>query len=259
MPYNKKIPNEKNIKFFTCEHYESNCQLKTNCCNKTFDCRRCHDAVSDHLFNRFSLSEIICKKCHVSQQPSNKCENCEIVFALYFCAVCCLWSSSETYHCEGCNLCKKGDRNETFHCEKCNACLPLSLKDKHVHIENLLESSCLICGEYLSWCSKRIAMLKCSHIMHEECLGLLRRECSNCPICKGSMANHEKIHEKIQKVLKIFKGTKYDGDIGQGRIECFDCYSLSEKVLHNCFNFCEYCFSYNTRIVESSSIELSDY
>ena len=59
---------QQNIKY-GCKHYNRNCKFFTNCCNKIFDCRLCHDEYfennapmeliesSDHDFAEY-LSEL---------------------------------------------------------------------------------------------------------------------------------------------------------------------------------------------------------
>jgi hypothetical protein len=57
----------------TCVHYERNCNVVAPCCNRVFGCRVCHDELSSSghsPMNRFSIREVVCKKC-TTRQPAS--------------------------------------------------------------------------------------------------------------------------------------------------------------------------------------------
>ena len=57
----------------SCVHYERNCMVVAPCCNGIFGCRVCHDELSPsgHTpLDRFSIREVVCKKCNTRQPTS---------------------------------------------------------------------------------------------------------------------------------------------------------------------------------------------
>ena len=79
-----------------------------------FSCRLCHDdIISTHKFDRYNVNKIQCKKCNTEQDVSNECINCKIKFGVYYCNICHLYENENTeiYHCDKCNICRKGKRN----------------------------------------------------------------------------------------------------------------------------------------------------
>jgi hypothetical protein len=57
----------------TCVHYERNCSIVAQCCNRVFGCRVCHDELSPsgHApLDRFGIREVVCKKCNTRQPTS---------------------------------------------------------------------------------------------------------------------------------------------------------------------------------------------
>lgn len=56
----------------TCVHYERNCNIVAPCCNRVYGCRVCHDELSQTghpQLNRFTIREVVCKKCN-QRQPA---------------------------------------------------------------------------------------------------------------------------------------------------------------------------------------------
>jgi len=94
-----------------CVHYQRNCALVAPCCDRTFVCRLCHDAETDHKLDRYSVQEVVCMACGIRQGVSKQCTNCGIVMAKYFCEICRLYDNSsdkKIYHCPFCNICRLG-------------------------------------------------------------------------------------------------------------------------------------------------------
>lgn len=57
----------------TCVHYERNCNIVAQCCDRVFGCRVCHDELSPsgHApLDRFGIREVVCKKCNTRQATS---------------------------------------------------------------------------------------------------------------------------------------------------------------------------------------------
>ena len=115
----------------TCNHYARQCSSYCNICKQYFNCRLCHDQIiSDHNMNRFDIHKIICKICHYTQYPSQKCYFCKLKFSDFFCNVCSLWTNDKSvWHCNKCGICRKGGKENFFHCDTCNLCLVNSKKN----------------------------------------------------------------------------------------------------------------------------------
>ncbi|KAF9102734.1 hypothetical protein BGX27_010867 [Mortierella sp. AM989] len=77
----KKTYYDEDQKILGCEHYMRGCKLKANCCGKWFNCRFCHDDVSDHMIVRIGKGlgrdYFHCKKCNICMniqlQNNHKC------------------------------------------------------------------------------------------------------------------------------------------------------------------------------------------
>lgn len=231
---------------YSCKHYKRNCLIKTSCCKKEFNCHLCHDEVSKHIFKRFLLKQIRCKLCFYLQSPSKKCKKCLIIFSRYFCKICYLWTNNKIYHCKECGVCKIGLKNNNFHCSICNTCMPISLLNNHKHIENIMDSNCIICSENMFNSIINVSMLSCGHTMHEKCLEIYSNISSLCPICKKTIGNFNNIHKRIKEVLKIYKGTKFNKKGIKGIIKCLDCNLFTYLTINHVFNRCGDCKSYNT-------------
>jgi hypothetical protein len=40
------------VKSFGCFHYSTDAKIMASCCDDLFNCRFCHDAIKDHVFDR---------------------------------------------------------------------------------------------------------------------------------------------------------------------------------------------------------------
>lgn len=175
-----------------CDHYIKNCSLVTDCCNKIFSCRKCHDENSDHVLNYKEINIVICNNCTVEQLVTNHCCNCGIQFGEYYCARCksyaAITPNNQYYHCDQCDMCLTGIKENTYHCDQCNFCLLVSMKNNHKCIENLKQELCTVCmGILVS--DKFMKISSCDHFIHNECMTkLLTNNISKCPLCRTTIA-----------------------------------------------------------------------
>lgn len=58
------------------------------CCKKFYTCRLCHNENENHEIDRYKIKTVKCLKCGEVQSISNKCTNCHIQFARYYCDYC---------------------------------------------------------------------------------------------------------------------------------------------------------------------------
>ena len=95
-----------------CEHYLRGCFIKTDCCQKYYNCRVCHDENENHELDRITIKTIKCKKCQTEQRINKKCIKCNFIFGFYYCKICNLldYVNKNQYHCEECGICWKGSR-----------------------------------------------------------------------------------------------------------------------------------------------------
>lgn len=117
------------LQILGCKHYQRKALLVSPCCNTEFVCRICHDeAIQDHKFDRYRVTEMRCMECGTRQPVSNKCGHCGIEMAKYYCNICHLFdddSSRPIYHCPFCNFCRR-------------VSFPIDHDEYHYNIEILL-------------------------------------------------------------------------------------------------------------------------
>tara|TARA_B110000114_G_C14976886_1_gene350866 strand:- start:81 stop:920 length:840 start_codon:yes stop_codon:yes gene_type:complete len=245
---NYNIDTETNEKI-ECTHYNNNCNLYCNICMDYFSCRLCHDNnVSSHNFNRYSVNKIQCKKCKLEQDVSNECINCKIKFGVYYCNICHLYENEniEIYHCEKCNICRKGKKELFKHCDKCNGCINISIVNNHKCINKSVESNCPICMESIFYSVKQITSMKCGHYIHLECLQDYSKSNYKCPLCLVSLCDMTEQWEKIDNYLLLnLIPDEYKKKVN---IVCYDCKKHSESDFHFDYIKCLQCNSYNTTI-----------
>tara|TARA_B100001094_G_C18106023_1_gene758408 strand:- start:409 stop:1257 length:849 start_codon:yes stop_codon:yes gene_type:complete len=238
-------------KILICNHYERECIIVAPCCQRYFPCRLCHDENSDHKINRFDIKEIICKKCNIRQNVSNKCINCDIIFGKYYCKICNLWlndKNNPTFHCNDCGICRKGKKEDFFHCKKCNICLSIKLKEEHICVDNTGNSNCPCCHNYLFNSITDISVLKCGHIMHKECLSKYLKYNFNCPICKKGIVDLTEHWKQIDKYMETQQlPEEYKNKVS--KIICNDCNIKSEVPYHFFYHKCIKCNGYNTSVL----------
>jgi RING finger and CHY zinc finger domain-containing protein 1 len=235
-----------------CKHYNRNCKLLANCCNKVFECRICHDEYYEnrkdyHILNRHKIEEIVCNICNTKQSISKKCIKCNIIFGLYFCSICNLYDndiSKKQYHCDKCMICRVGGRNNFYHCDKCNSCISINMKNNHTCINNTFHNECPICLEDIFNSIKQVTIMKCGHTIHQKCFIELVKSNIRCPLCNKSVIDTTLYNTYIENEINMTpmpEEYKYNVDI-----LCNDCNKLSNTKFHIIGHKCEYCDSYNT-------------
>ena len=243
-----KEKNEK-IKEKKCNHYNNNCKLYCNICMDYYSCRLCHDELIDsHKFDRYNVNKIKCKKCEMEQNVSNECIKCNIKFGNYYCNICNLYENENTeiYHCDKCNICRKGKKELFKHCDKCNGCISINIFDTHNCINKSVESNCPICMESIFYSVKQITFMKCGHYIHLECLQDYSKSNYKCPLCLVSLCDMSEQWEKIDNYLLLNPiPDEYKKKVN---IVCYDCKKHSKSDFHFDYIKCLECNSYNTTI-----------
>lgn len=181
-----------------CDHYVKNCDIVARCCNHVFACRMCHDAVSDHgPIGRYRVKEVVCKECNTRQIRSNKCVECAIVFAEYYCDICNIWmdKAKEPFHCKKCGFCRLGGEANFRHCNDCNNCVSIETYLTHECKNKKKNACCPVCMEDLEmgididvnsdlYSSELAATtLACGHGVHSRCFKNLKAAFYSCAIC----------------------------------------------------------------------------
>jgi uncharacterized CHY-type Zn-finger protein len=175
-----------------CSHYNNNIMIYATCCNKYFDCYKCHNEKSTHKIFSHNLTKIKCLSCNHDNKFSsntNSCDNCKVHFSKYYCKTCCVWDNRMTYHCHKCNVCKYGNKNDSFHCNNCNLCIKNTAKDRHKCNLTNKDDDCSICLEKLfpktNNKNNQITFLNCGHILHFNCYHkMISLNKINCPLCR---------------------------------------------------------------------------
>lgn len=240
-----------------CNHYQRACKLRAECCGLWFSCRFCHDEMSDHEIDRFATKAMLCMYCSTAQPVGQNCCNCQKQIARYFCSICKLWDNDHSkpiYHCDKCNLCRTGLQKDYFHCDKCNACLDISLFNNHKCIERTLECDCPICHEYLFTSVAPVIFMPCSHAIHYKCHEELTRTSYQCPLCWKSLGNMKHLYSAIDEMLAEHKMPEEYANL-ISTILCNDCEMKSDTSYHFLYHKCQYCASYNTKVLRTTSAE----
>ncbi len=171
---------------YGCFHYNRYCEIYTECCNKYYICRLCHDYDQTHQLDRYKINQIRCLICNTKQNITNKCIQCNITFGEYYCNICHLYDNNQQikniYHCNKCNICRIGKKENYFHCDKCVGCINIINKDTHLCIENNLLDNCVICLDNKFNSRTPISILKCGHSFHLKCLEQIKKLI--CPLCR---------------------------------------------------------------------------
>lgn len=253
---NSSISNIKIIK--KCNHLNNNVQVYAECCKKYYDCHLCHNEVNDHRLIKYTIKKVKCTNCSTENCISDNCRNCKIKFGENNCRTCNIWcNKTKFFHCYKCKFCGIGNKEDFFHCDSCNICVSSNTKNKHVcnnKIANQKEEVCPICLLSIFFPLKKAVLLKCNHLIHEDCLNeLIKNTDQNkkipcCTLCKKSVVVYQNYEEKFDKIknecmlLNYYKGWK-------AQISCNDCSKRSTTKYHNIYNKCEECKSYNTTIL----------
>jgi len=254
-----------NIK--TCKHYKNNLKIYTKCCNKYYDCIKCHNKNESHILDSNNINTIKCIKCNTDNELNdnynNKCVNCETLFGTYHCLECKIWSNNIkiAFHCNGCKSCKLGDKKDFYHCDNCNLCLSVSTKDTHKCSNSKYEinKECPICLEKIYNLKDIILLLKCHHSIHEKCYIKLIKNTSynkipSCALCKKSLNNALKYENKFD-ILKseIIIHDHYKN--WKSNILCNDCNCKNSIKYHSHYHKCIDCNSYNTSVLDTIKSE----
>ncbi|XP_028787787.1 LOW QUALITY PROTEIN: zinc finger protein BRUTUS-like, partial [Neltuma alba] len=240
---------------FGCEHYKRNCKLRAACCGKLFACRFCHDNVSDHSMDRKATSEMMCMRCLTIQPVGPICmtPSCNgFSMAKYYCNICKFFDDERNvYHCPFCNLCRvgRGLGIDYFHCMKCNCCLGMK-SASHKCLEKGLEMNCPICCDFLFTSSATVRALPCGHYMHSACFQAYTCSHYTCPICSKSLGDMAVYFGMLDALLAAeelpeeYRGRYQD-------ILCNDCERKGCSPFHWLYHKCEFCGSYNTRVIKT--------
>lgn len=239
-----------------CEHYKRKCKLISNCCNKEYDCRLCHDKIeyeeniteSAHKLDRKSTKLIVCLDCKKIQNISNNCINCKIKFSEYFCKECILYDglSKNIFHCDKCKICRVGGRENFIHCDTCNVCMNKNYEHECASIGN-----CGICLEDMEQSINNWISIKCKHKFHYNCLIDYLKTNYKCPLCqktipdgmtRDALFNSVKNEVNANPMPEEYKNTKVN-------IICNDCTKISNVNFHFIAMECSQCNSFNTKTI----------
>ena len=189
--YDKKNKSIK-IQKIECSHYPNKkcSDFYFNCCEKFYECVRCHNENENHPFQ---LKNIKCIECSCFQDIGTHCNHCNIQFSKSFCKLCGLFSDQEhLYHCNDCGICRVGKKEELIHCKNCNIC---GFKDNH---ECFLlgkindDYQCSFCHENLYTSMIPLQKLNCSHFAHTDCVQKsIQNNSIKCGLCRKTFLNDE--------------------------------------------------------------------
>ena len=177
----------------SCNHLNTKHNIYLKCCNKYYNCYYCHNENNDHIVKKKDILKIRCNECYKEQELSNKCINCGIKFAKYYCNKCKYWSNEEIYHCNKCNICYIKTSNELIHCDECNKCYNKEIYDFHICSISKDNYECQICFENFKKSNEKCYFLKCQHKIHVSCYNKYKEYCKNnnkifnCGICRKKL------------------------------------------------------------------------
>ncbi|KAF9170661.1 hypothetical protein BGX21_008506 [Mortierella sp. AD011] len=251
----KKTYHDEEQTILGCEHYMRGCKLQANCCGKWFNCRFCHDDVSDHTIVRSETKMMMCMHCQTIQSAAQTCSSCKANLAVYYCEVCKLWdndSKKHIYHCDDCGICRigLGLGQDYFHCKKCNVCMNIKLQNNHKCIERNLECDCPICGEYMFTSTTTVIFMPCGHSIHSKCHENYIRTSYQCPTCWKSLGDMSPYYSKIDSLLAEQTMPPEYANIFS-IVLCNDCEVKSEAPYHFLYHKCDKCKGYNTKVLET--------
>jgi len=240
-----------------CTHYNNNLLVYAECCKEYFDCHRCHNEQHSHTMNRPCINKIKCINCNEVNSPGSHCKKCNIQFAKNYCNLCKIWCSNidEMFHCNKCGKCRVGNGKNYYHCDDCDICYSNNCKGKHICkiINNNKTDNCSICLNKIFNYDDRISVLRCSHLIHTNCLnGLLKNDednekISSCTICKKSIKEPDQHIEKFDRYLRNYPMPDYYKK-WISEILCNDCSEKTSTPYHMKYHKCVKCKSYNTNV-----------
>lgn len=242
-----------------CEHYKRKCKLVSPCCEQIFSCRLCHDEIKDeqeldhekaHTLDRKKIDKIVCTKCYTKQPISNKCINCSIKFANYFCEICRLYDDVDKgqYHCSECGICRVGGKDNFFHCSECDMCLSVTLKEEHKNCnDGVYKNQCAFCQEDMFSSVKPVSSVKCGHVFHVHCLNEhFKNNNYKCPLCFKVMVDVSNMYKFMDHEIQSVQMPDEYKDVILD-IFCNECNKKSKTKYHVVGLKCGECGSYNTR------------
>lgn len=236
-----------------CKHYNTNCKIISPCCNKQYSCRLCHNESETHEIDRYSITNVICNFCKILQPISNKCINCSLDFASYFCKKCNFLDfppiNKHYYHCDDCNICRVGIKDNYYHCSGCNCCLSISLKNKHICKQNLLHDDCCICLDNLFYSTRISIKLPCGHFIHSHCLNsYINTNKYTCPLCRKTILSGATLQNHIYNTDQLIANNPLPDNLRHFiNIKCNDCEKITENTSFHPYGLkCYYCGGYNT-------------
>lgn len=240
-----------------CAHYERKCWLKAKCCGRFYACRRCHDEQEDHEIDRHATEQIACTECGKIQPVADKCIDCDVKFARYFCNICKFYDDTEgkeAYHCDKCGICRvgKGLGIDNYHCDGCNTCVPLSAQGDHPCRDRSLDANCPICTEYLQTSTDPVVFMRCGHTMHTKCLEKHTRTAYTCPLCHKCLTDMTDYYRELDKKIAT-EVIQPEYRNRKSHIMCYDCDHKTTVRFHLVFHKCgnHQCGGYNTRVLAS--------
>jgi RING finger/CHY zinc finger protein 1 len=188
-----------------CTHYDKKCSnFLFGCCNKTYSCHRCHNDNSE-CTNTINVKLITCNECGIEQNPSNSCTKCALKFSNFYCAKCFIWTSKNIHHCDKCGFCRIGLEKEIFHCEICETCFPIESKNNHVCVKiPFSKQTCPYCLESTFTSQKASCVVKCGHIVHNECLTKAQASGNyKCSICRKLLYDMSEYWNLIRTSIQL--------------------------------------------------------
>jgi len=235
-----------------CSHYKRKCKLMAPCCQKTYNCRFCHDeSEENHTMDRKAVEQVECLGCCLLQPLASQCKDevCGLVFgSAYFCLICKLFDDTQKgqFHCDGCGICRAGGRDSFEHCDTCGLCLPIN--KPHKCISGSSKTNCPVCMEDIHTSRVGAHVPPCSHLLHNTCyVQMVSNGLYACPTCGLSMQDMSRVWKDIDRdVAETPMPREYQGLFRN--ILCRDCNTSSMAPFHVVGMKCVPCGSYNTTL-----------
>lgn len=231
-----------------CDHYVHHCKLRTLCCDKIYDCHRCHNdewqyADKSHLCDPKNI-KIICNSCGTEQDVVKNCISCGTQFGNYFCQKCCLYDDidKKQFHCDDCKICRIGGSDTFTHCSTCKCCMIVP----HKCTSDFLNNNCPICMENLFISQEGANTLNCGHAIHKSCLKSYIKTNYKCPICSKSICDMTDYYELLTHEIENTPMPEEYADM-KVKIMCNDCLKESDVKFHIIGMACLHCGSYNSK------------
>ena len=237
---------------YGCKHYKRKCKIKSECCNKIYWCRLCHDEDIEenekdfkkhHKLDRHATKYVICSICNTEQEINKFCVNCKTCFGKYYCKKCRLYDDidKQQYHCNKCGICRVG-KSVMEHCDTCNIC---RLKLDH-ECRNISNTPCPICYESIEYSVLAIIQMKCGHWIHRKCFNDYLLHDYKCPLCSKSVCDLTMYNEMMDRRIEgTVMPEEQDKDV---QVLCNECEQMTNLKYHYIGHKCGHCGSYNTKL-----------